>query len=132
MLHRLYRATLAVFFLGVFVLISTNAQHKEKRDGSTIQESLKDDSDIALPTGEFTVQVGAFLNKPKAERLGTRFRKDGWSVDVYKNVLDRKKTYYLVWIGTYASVDDAHQQQKLIEQKYGIHGVIRQRIGWEK
>jgi len=132
MLRRLCRVIPFLFLLNIPFIVSSPAQVDEKKELSHLQAAQENDSDVALPTGEFTVQVGAFSRKANAERLGRRFQNSGWSVDVYKNVLDRKKIYYLVWIGTYASLDEAHAQQALIEQKYRIRGVIRQRIAWQK
>lgn len=132
MLHRLYRAILFTFLMSIAFAVSVRAQHDEKRSETSIQDSSKDDPDIALPTGEFTVQVGAFTKEGNARRLAKKFRADGWSVDLFDNVLEGKNLVHLVWIGSYSSLEEAHQQQALIEKRYKIRGVIRQRTGWKK
>jgi len=100
--------------------------------GTSRHAAPKDSGGIAFADGEFAVQVGAFSKKRNAERLAQRFRDDGWRVDTFDNLLDGHLTYYLVWIRSYESPEEAQRYQTVIESKYKIHGVIRQRTGWKK
>ena len=132
MWYRLLRIAALTCFISIPFLHDLRAQSADTNTLTILHPAEANDSDIAVPSGEFSIQVGAFSRKKNAERLSKKFRADGWDVDLFENVLDKTRTFYLVWIGSYPSLDEAHQQQSAIEERYKIHGVIRQRIGWQK
>jgi tetratricopeptide (TPR) repeat protein len=81
---------------------------------------------------EFAVQIGAFSLKENAEKLYNRFRNEGYKVDVYENLLDGKNLLYLVWIGSYTTLEDAQRIQAELKAKYSFDSVIRTRSSWKK
>ena len=81
---------------------------------------------------EFAVQIGAFSLKENAEKLYGRFRKEGYKVDIYENLLDGKNLLYLVWIGSYTTLEEARKIQTELKKKYNYDSVIRPRSSWKK
>jgi hypothetical protein len=76
---------------------------------------------------EYAIQVGAFAKKKNAERLQQRIQTDGYRVDVYENLIDGKRLFYLVWVGVYRSEEEAQPDLTVIKSKFDIDGVIRPR-----
>jgi hypothetical protein len=81
---------------------------------------------------EYAVQIGAFSLKENAEKLYGRFRNEGYKVDIYENLLDGKNLLYLVWIGSYTTLEDAQRIQAELKKKYNYESVIRPRSSWKK
>jgi len=76
---------------------------------------------------EYTVQVGAFSRRLNALKLADDFKTAGFKVDIYENYRDGKSLLYLVWIGSYKTVEELISAQKAIKIAYNIDGVIRER-----
>jgi len=76
---------------------------------------------------EYSIQVGAFAKKSNALKLKSKLSNDGYHVDVYENYLHGKPLLYLVWVGTFNSVDDALTGCGKIWSNYKISGVLRMR-----
>jgi cell division septation protein DedD len=76
---------------------------------------------------EYAIQVGAFSVRKNADKLKRKLRSAGYRVDIYPNILDRKQTLYLVWVGTYKNAVDAEPDRAAILERFRIDGVIRPR-----
>lgn len=83
-------------------------------------------------SAEYTIQVGAFSKIENAKKLQRQLKNEGYSADIYENLLDGKNLLYLLWIGTYKSVDEAKHSLKNIKSKHKINGLIRARSAWKK
>jgi hypothetical protein len=81
---------------------------------------------------EFAIQVGAFAIRKNAEKLQRQFAAGGYRADVYENLLDGKNLLYLVWIGSYPTMEDAQAHLKEIKTKFNIDGVLRPRSNWKR
>jgi hypothetical protein len=81
---------------------------------------------------EYAVQIGAFSLKENAEKLYERFRNEGYKIDIYENLLDGKNLLYLVWIGSYTTLEDAQKIQSELKTKFNYDSVIRPRSSWKK
>ena len=97
------------------------------------QESLTYNRTIPRSQGqEWAIQIGAFSIKENAEKLRKKFISDGYTVNVYENLLDGKNLLYLVWVGSFDTEDEARPLLKEIKSKYNIDGVLRMRQVWKK
>jgi hypothetical protein len=80
----------------------------------------------------WAIQIGAFAVKKNAERLQGKVSDDGYLVNVYENLLDGKNMLYLVWVGMFATPEEAKPLLKEIKNHYNIDGVLRVRQSWKK
>jgi len=71
----------------------------------------------------YTVQVGAFSTAPKAEKQKSFFEDRGYSVEV-TNKIRAGKSFYLVWVGNFESVEEARATVRDIKKKYKIDSMI--------
>jgi hypothetical protein len=67
----------------------------------------------------YAVQVGAFANQTNALMRKSFFASAGYQVTLRMKKRD-DKTLYLVWIGTYATMDEARQTGEKLKSKYGL------------
>ncbi len=102
------------------------------------QERLSSDSFTykAIPPKNqgqiWAIQIGAFAVKKNAENLRGKVSADGYLVNVYENLLDGKNLLYLVWVGMFATPEEAKTLLKEIKDRYNIDGVLRVRQSWKK
>lgn len=99
------------------------------------QERLSSDTFAFTPKnrGEiWAIQMGAFAVKKNAENLRDKIAADGYLVNVYENLLDGKNLLYLVWVGMFATPDEAKGLLKELKERYNIDGVLRVRQSWKK
>jgi len=67
----------------------------------------------------YAVQVGAFANQTTAVMRKAFFENAGYQVTLRMKKKD-DTTLYLVWIGTYATTDEARQTGEKLKNKYGL------------
>jgi hypothetical protein len=84
-----------------------------------VNETAKEDTVTEPPVPRYAVQVGAFANQTNAVMRKSFFERAGYPVELRQK---RKEgtTLYLVWIGTYATVDEARQTGEKLKSKYGL------------
>ena len=80
MWYRLLRIAALTCLMSIPFLHDLQAQGADTNTLTILHPAEADDSDIAVPSGEFSIQVGAFSKKRNAERLSKKFRADGWDV----------------------------------------------------
>ena len=73
-------------------------------------------------TAGYTVQVGAFGLSQSAQELTSRLKKGGYDARIQEP--GGRNKYYLVWIGSYESIEVASKTQKRLESA-GFHTYIR-------
>jgi cell division septation protein DedD len=71
----------------------------------------------------YAVQVGAFSTAAKAEKQKSFFEDRGYTVEV-TNKIRAGKSFYLVWVGTFGSVEEARATVQEIKKKYKIDSMI--------
>ncbi|MFW5936434.1 MAG: septal ring lytic transglycosylase RlpA family protein [Desulfosalsimonas sp.] len=71
-----------------------------------------------LYSGDFTVQVGAFVRRDLAERLQNKLRQTHEHVDI-KQVTRKSETFYRVRVGRFSSLENAEKiESRLIRTGY--------------
>lgn len=90
---------------------------KEKTSTSKTKEVAKISNQIKQ--GSFVLQVGAFSQKESAEKLRTLAEKKGYKVTV-KAIPSEGKTLYKVYVGRYASRDEAEKAATKVASDLGV------------
>ncbi len=70
----------------------------------------------------FYVQIGAFKDKNRAQRLNNKLKKKGWSV----HIISRKSSLHAIWIGPKSTRKKAEELLKTIQRKLNYKGFIVQ------
>ena len=78
---------------------------------------------VTPPPARFALQVGAFTAQVNAEKQKQFFEQLGYPVEVLNKVKDNR-ALFLVWIGTYATYDDAKAGGAEIKKKYNIASIV--------
>jgi hypothetical protein len=76
---------------------------------------------------EYAIQVGAFAKKNNAFILQRKLSQYGYRADVYEDYIQGKPLLYLVWVGSFNSINDAFTLWQEIRDVYKISGVVRMR-----
>jgi len=84
-----------------------------------VNTASKEDTVSEPPIPRYAVQVGAFANQTNAVMRKSFFERAGYPVELRQKRKDGT-TLYLVWIGTYATVDEARQTGEKLKNKYGL------------
>jgi cell division septation protein DedD len=74
----------------------------------------------------YTLQVGAFSTLSNAEKQKTFFEERGFTVEV-TNKIRAGRSLYLVWVGSFATAEQARQFGKEVKTKYNIDSIIVER-----
>jgi tetratricopeptide (TPR) repeat protein len=76
--------------------------------------------------GTFAVQVGAFSTAENATKQRRFFHSVGYPVEIL-NKVKRGKSYYLVWIGSFKSYDEARKFRNEMKGRYKIEPIVVER-----
>lgn len=107
--------------------LTTDKQKKEVASKSAKEEPKYQKKEVAQlatkikeePSGKFTIQVGAFSQKDKAEQMRQRVREVGYSAEI-REVTQEGKTLYKVYLGRFASREDAEKVLPTVKNKLNI------------
>lgn len=83
-------------------------------------------------SSEYAIQLGAFSVRENAVKYQQRLKASGLQADIFENFLDGKNLLYLVWVGSYKSMESAQQNLSNIKNKFGVKGIIRTRASWRR
>lgn len=86
----------------------------------------KPKSSVGSEEGTFAVQVGAFSTAENASKQKRFFHNVGYPVEVL-NKVKRGKSYYLVWIGSFKSYDEARKFRNEMRGRYKIEPIVVER-----
>ena len=75
------------------------------------------------PSGQFTLQVGAYSTQVNAEKQKLFFEDLGHSVDVI-NKVRQNRSLFIVLVGSYATYDDAKAKGAEFKKKYNIDSMV--------
>jgi cell division septation protein DedD len=75
------------------------------------------------PPVRFALQVGAFTTQVNAEKQKQFFEQLGYPVEVLNKVKDNR-ALFLVWVGTYATYDEAKTGGAEIKKKYNMASIV--------
>ena len=81
---------------------------------------------------EYAIQLGAFSVRENAVKYQQQLKTNGLQADIFENFLDGKNLLFLVWVGSYQTLQDAKQNLGVIRQRYGVKGIIRTRSSWRR
>ena len=76
--------------------------------------------------GHYTLQVGAFSTSANAEKQKGFFEERGFQVEV-TNKVRNGRSYFLVWVGSYATPEEARRVGKDVRSKYKIDSMVVER-----
>jgi cell division septation protein DedD len=79
------------------------------------------------PGVTYSIQMGAFTRRDNAVKLSRRLGGGGYRTEVLENLIDGKQLLYLVWVGSYRSMDDVMKTLVTLRLEYQIDGVVRER-----
>ena len=82
-------------------------------------QTKKDTASISTSTQRFAVQVGAFANQANAVLRKSFFERAGYPVTL-RTKKKGDEILFLVWIGTYGSMEDAKQTGEQLKSRYGL------------
>lgn len=71
------------------------------------------------PSGRFTIQVGAFSLKDKAELMRTKIRESGYSAEI-REINQEGKTLYKVFLGRFSTREEAEKVLPIVKSKLGV------------
>lgn len=80
---------------------------------------------VKQPAAEarFTLQVGAFSTSANAEKQKSFFEERGYRVEV-TNKVRNGRSYFLVWVGSYATSEEAKRVGRDVRSKYKIDSMV--------
>ena len=76
--------------------------------------------------GRYALQVGAFTTSANAEKQKSFFESRGYSAEV-TNKVRNGKSYFVVWVGSYRTPDEAKKTSKVFNSKYKVSSIIVER-----
>ncbi len=84
----------------------------------------------AGPGGTFSLQAGAFLNLPNADKIKTKLAENGFDADILMLKDSKGRDWYLVRSGSYSSSGEAKKAALAIKEKIGIESAVRPSGDW--
>jgi cell division septation protein DedD len=79
-----------------------------------------------LPAGRYTVNVGSFRKRVRAERLRKELEGKGYQAFVAEAAIPQKGTWYRVSVGRFPSRGEAQAFARALKEKDGIHSFVRE------
>ncbi len=79
-----------------------------------------------LPSGRYTVNVGSFRERARAERLRKELEEKGHKAFVAKAAIPQKGTWYRVSVGRFPSRAEAETFSRTLKQKDGLSSFVRE------
>ena len=78
-----------------------------------------------LPIGRFTVNVGSFRERVRAERLVNELKEKGYKAFVGEATIPQRGTWYRVSVGRFPSREKAQAFARAVKEKEGIDFFVR-------
>jgi cell division septation protein DedD len=79
-----------------------------------------------MPVGRFTINVGSFRKRPRAERLMQQLEEKGYEAFVAEAAIPQKGTWYRVSVGRFPSRGEARSFAQALKEKEGIDSFVRE------
>ncbi|MFQ6077652.1 MAG: SPOR domain-containing protein [Thermodesulfobacteriota bacterium] len=79
-----------------------------------------------LPIGRFTVNIGSFRERTRAERLMNELKAKGYKAFVAEATIPQKGTWYRVSLGRFPSRKEAQTFARAVKEKEGIDFFVRE------
>lgn len=74
----------------------------------------------------YTLQTGAFSTLSNAQKQKSYFQELGYTVDI-SNKIRGSRSLYLVWVGSFKTIEEARAAVKDVRTKYNVESIIVQR-----
>ena len=71
----------------------------------------------------YTVQAGTFRELQNAEELKSRFERDGYASHIF-TIVNSGKKFHKVWVGEFATQDEAKRFSGEIKKKYHLETIV--------
>jgi cell division septation protein DedD len=79
-----------------------------------------------LPIGRFTINVGSFREKVRAERVLEELKDKGYKAFVTEATISQRGTWYRVSVGRFPSRGEAQAFAQVLKEKEGIDSFVRE------
>jgi len=79
-----------------------------------------------LPIGRFTINVGSFRERVRAERVAKELEEKGYKAFVAEATISKKGTWYRVSVGRFPSRGEAQAFAQVLKEKEGIDSFVRE------
>ena len=79
-----------------------------------------------LPEGRFTINVGSFRERGRAERLMSKLKGKGYEAFVAEVTIPKKGAWYRVSVGRFPTRDEAQSLARTIKEKEGMDFFVRE------
>jgi cell division septation protein DedD len=79
-----------------------------------------------MPAGRFTVNVGSFRKRDRAERLMKQLEEKGYEAFVAEATIPQKGTWYRVSVGRFTSRGEAGSFAQALKEKEGMDSFVRE------
>ncbi len=99
---------------------------RSKDDTASVPAALPEPAKGAPPKAPYTIQTGAFSTSANAEKQKSFFEDKGLTVEV-TNKVRGGRSLFLVWVGSYATAEDARRFGKEVRTKYNIDSIVVER-----
>ncbi len=86
----------------------------QKKEVAQLATKIKEET-----LGRFTIQVGAFSHKDKAELMRTKIRESGYSAEI-REINQEGKTLYKVFLGRFSTREEAEKMLPIVKSKLGV------------
>lgn len=86
----------------------------QKKEVAQLATKIKEE-----PSGKFTIQVGAFSQRDKAEQMKQKIRDAGYTSEI-REINQEGKTLYKVYLGRFSSREEAEKIIPSVKNKLGI------------
>jgi cell division septation protein DedD len=106
--------------------LSSQPETEQLSVSQTILQQAGTPENKSLKSADYTIQVGAFSTLKNAEKQKNYFEDLGYKVDI-TNKVRSGRSLFLVWVGNYASAEEAVKISYEIKKKYNIEAIIVQR-----
>jgi DedD protein len=79
---------------------------------------------VVLTTGDYTIQVAAYLSRKEAEELQDQLKVAGFKARVVEPNLSAGDRYFRVWVGSFTSMDQARSLEQDLKDA-GLNTYVR-------
>ena len=79
-----------------------------------------------LPLGRFTINVGSFRERARAERVMNELKEKGYKAFVAEATIPQRETWYRVSVGRFPSRGEAQAFAQALKEKEGIDFFVRE------
>jgi tetratricopeptide (TPR) repeat protein len=104
---------------------------KVKKPEMTVSEPKTAPSEVHTnPEASFSLQAGAFLNRPNADKVKTKLLENGFDADILMLKDSKGRDWFLVRSGRYSTSNEAKKAALALKEKLGMESAVRPAGDW--